>query len=763
MRTFISALFLAGAATALGVFVPTTGAQATPAMLGFTPAGTRAQRALEAKFDAALNAPEIGHWIETLASGPNQLGSPHDKANAEHVLKLFKSWGFDAKIETYYVLFPTPKTRELTLVSPTHYQAKLTEPPVKGDKTSYIRKGTLPPFNAYSADGDVTAPLVYVNYGLPADYKVLARHGISVKGRIVIVRYGHSWRGIKPRLAYEHGAIGCIIYSDPYDDGYRRGNTYPEGGWRDQWGAQRGSVMNMTIHPGGPLTPGYAATKNAKRLPISKSRVIKKIPVLPIAWADAKPLLAAIGGPVAPSGWQGALPFTYHIGPGPAKVHLKLAFNWNTVPAYDVIAKIPGTEYPNQWVMRGNHRDAWVFGAQDPEAGQASLLAEAKALGALLKTGWRPKRTIVYMSWDGEEEGLLGSTEWAEGHAKQLAHGGAIYINSDTNGRGFLFVGGSGSLQRFLDQVGKSVTDPETGVNVIARDRDRGLVHQLNHPPEMPAMKLSASATAPFPLGALGSGSDYSAFLDHFGVATLNLGFGGESEGTQYHSRYDSWYWYSHFGDPGFQYGVALSEVAGHAVLRYADASVLPLSFEGFAKHVGDYAQEIEKLHKKMQKQTQQKDALIEHHDFKIASDPAKTYVPPKSKAAVPAIDFGPLDQAVARLKKAAAAYDTAFAKHANGLSKSARNKLNTQLLTVTRAALYKPGLPNRGWYKNMIYAPGYYTGYGVKTLPGIREAVEHRQWDTAKKYIGIVAHTLNDYSARIERATATLKGGNAT
>ncbi len=755
-----------GLIVALGLGLPFA-AQAQPAprggtMLGFTPAAASAERASEAKFDAALNPQEIGNWIKTLASAPNQLGAPHDKTNAERVLKLFKSWGFDAKIKTYYVLFPTPEAREVTLVAPNHYQAKLSEPPVKGDKTSYIRKGTLPPFNAYSADGDVTAPLVYVNYGLPQDYKTLARHGISVKGKIVIVRYGHSWRGIKPRLAHEHGAVGCIIYSDPYDDGYRRGNTYPQGGWRNQWGTQRGSVVNMTIYPGDPLTPGYASTKNAKRLSISKSPVIKKIPVLPIAWADAKPLLKALGGSSVPSAWQGALPFTYHFGPGPAKVHLKLKFNWKTVPAYDVIAKIPGTKYPNQWVMRGNHRDAWVFGAQDPLAGQASLLAEAKALGALLKTGWRPKRTIVYMSWDGEEEGLLGSTEWAEDHAKQLMQHGALYVNSDTNGRGFLFAGGSGSLQRFLDQVGRSVTDPETGKNVIARDRARGLVHQLKHPPETPAMKLSASATAPFPLGALGSGSDYSSFLDHFGLATLDLGFGGESEGTQYHSRYDSWYWYSHFGDPGFKYGVALSEVAGHAVLRYADADVLPLSFEGFARHIAEYAHEIEKLHNKEQKKTKKKDALIQNGDFKVASDPTKTYVPPKGKSAVPPLDFKPLDQAVARLQKAAKAYDAAFAQHADNLNAAARNKLNSQLLTMGRALLYKPGLPHRKWYRNMVYAPGYYTGYGVKTLPGIREAVENRQWNTAKQYIGIVAKTLNAYSARIESATAIL-GNNTT
>jgi N-acetylated-alpha-linked acidic dipeptidase len=732
-------------------------ARAADSMLGFTPAAASQQRALEAQFDSALNATEIAHWDKSFSSEPNQLGSPHDKANARRVLKLFKSWGFDARIKTYYVLFPTPNTRKVTLEAPHKYQAKLTEPPVKGDKTSYIRKGTLPPFNAYSADGDVTAQLVYVNYGLPEDYKTLARHGISVQGKIAIVRYGHSWRGIKPRLAHEHGAVGCIIYSDPADDGYRRGNTYPEGGWRNRWGTQRGSVMNMTIYPGDPLTPGRPATKSAKRLSIQNSPVIKKIPVLPIAWADAKPLLKALGGPTVPANWQGALPFTYHFGPGKTKVHLKLAFDWKTVPAYDVIAKIPGSEYPDQWVMRGNHRDAWVFGAQDPLAGHSSMLAEAKALGKLLKTGWRPRRTIVYMSWDGEEEGLLGSTEWAEDHAGELMKGGAIYINSDMLGRGFFHAGGSGALQGFVNEVGKSVTDPETGVNLIARDRARGVVHQLNHPPKNPGMKILTSATAPLPLRALGSGSDYSAFIDHFGIATLNFGFGGESEGTQYHSRYDSWYWYSHFGDPGFKYGVALSQVAGHAVLRYADADVLPLAFEGFARRVADYAGEIEKQHATMREQTRKKNALIKSGDYKLAADPSKTFVAPKVKPAVPDLDFKPLDQAITRLKAAAKAYDTALANNTGSLDTTTRNKLNSQLLTLGRALLYGSGLPHRKWYRNMVYAPGYYTGYGVKTLPGIREAVEHRQWDTAKQYIGIVSKALNNYTARIVSATQTL------
>lgn len=733
-------------------------AHAASNMLGFPAAAARQERALEARFDAALSAHAIGHWIKTLSAAPNQLGSPHDKANAEHILDLFRDWGFDAKIVTYKVLFPTPKTRRLTLVAPGHYEARLSEPPVKGDKTSFIRKGTLPPYNAYSADGNLTAPLVYVNYGLPEDYKTLARHGISVKGKIVIVRYGHSWRGIKPRLAWEHGALACIIYSDPEDDGYRRGETYPEGGWRDKWGVQRGSVMNMTIHPGGPLTPGYAATENAKRLPRSKSRVIKNIPVLPISWADAKPLLKALGGPVAPSRWQGALAFTYHIGPGPAKVHLKLEFDWNLVTLYDVIAKIPGTEYPNQWVMRGNHHDAWVFGAQDPEAGQASLLAEAKALGALLDTGWRPRRTIVYLSWDGEEEGLMGSTEWVEEHAEALSSRGAIYINSDTNGRGFLHAAGSGALETLVNQIGKHVTDPETGVSVVARAQARRAVHRLGHPSKAPAApQTGARAASTYPLGALGSGSDYSAFIDHLGIASLSLGFGGESEGTQYHSRYDSWYWYSHFGDPGFHYGVALSKLAGHAVLRFANAPVLPYRFGNFARDIAKYVNEIEQLHARMQKKTRRKNALIANNAFELASDPTRPHVPPEPKPAVPDIDFSPLEQAAARLEKAAAAYDGALAKRLAELDKAERDRLNAVLLGIGRELLYQPGLPHRQWYRNMIYAPGYYTGYGVKTLPGVREALEHRHWETAKKYIGIVAHTLNDYSARLEKAAAIL------
>ena len=726
---------------------------------GFTATGARQEHALESRFDAELNRNDIRGWIKSMASEPNGVGSPHDKANAERMLTLFKSWGFDAHIATYEVLFPTPKARELDLVAPYRYQAKLIEPPVKGDPTSYIYKNALPPYNAYSGDGNVTAPLVYVDYGLQQDYKQLASVGISVKGKIVIARYGHSWRGSKVRFAQQHGAVGCIIYSDPRDDGYVRGDVFPQGGWRDRWSVQRGSVL-MT--DGDPLTPGYASVPGAKRIPRQDAVGIKKIPVLPISYADALPLLQAMGGRAAPADWQGGLPITYHIGPGQAKVHLKVFSHWSETPIYDVIAKIRGSVYPDQWVMRGNHHDAWVFGAEDPLSSNAAMLEGAKAIGKLLKTGWRPKRTIIYMSWDAEEPGLLGSTEWIEDRATALSHNGAIYINSDLSGRGFLETGGSGSLQTFIQGVGRSVKDPETGVNVIRRARAGLLIQQLEHSPTDPAQRISADPDAPFPLRAIGSGSDFTGFLDHLGIASLDIRFGSESEGTQYHSRYDDFYWYGHFGDPTFEYGVALSKVGGHAVLRFADAEVLPYTFTPFAKHVAGYAKEVEHEYQRMARLTPQKNALIGSGAFKLVADPTKPYIPPQAESEVPPLDFHPIQQAVARLQIAAADYDQALASHVDDLSDAQARALNQALIKTSRQLVYSGGLPHRRWFRNMVYAPSYYLGYSVKTLPGIRESVETRQWDTARTYMDIIARSLNDYSEQVKEATAILKDGHA-
>jgi N-acetylated-alpha-linked acidic dipeptidase len=371
----------------------------------------------DARFREIPQAKNIGASMERLSARPHHVGSPYDKDNAEWILARFKDWGWDAEIEVFSVLFPTPKERLLELVAPTHFTAKLEEPAVPVDPTSDQRSEQLPTYNAYSIDGDVTGPLVYVNYGRPEDYDVLERYGVSVKGAIVMARYGESWRGIKPKVAAEHGAIGRLIYSDPKDDGFAVGDVFPAGPMRPGDGAQRGSVMDMPVYPGDPLTPGVGATPDAKRLAVKDAPTLTKIPVLPISYADAQPLLASLTGPLVPPEWRGGLPITYRFGPGAGRAHLKLAFNWDQKPLYDVIARLRGSTVPDQWIVRGNHHDAWVNGAEDPVSGMSAMLEEARALGELRKQGWAPKRTIVYCAWDGEEPALLGSTEWAEAHA----------------------------------------------------------------------------------------------------------------------------------------------------------------------------------------------------------------------------------------------------------------------------------------------------------------------------------------------------------
>jgi N-acetylated-alpha-linked acidic dipeptidase len=733
------------------------------ALLGFDGEGTASQRALEQRFDAELKADDQREWLQRMSSEPNQVGSPHDKANADFMLGKFKEWGWDAHIETFDVLYPTLKSHALDLIAPTRFSASLTEPPIAGDATSAKAEGGLLPYNVYGADGDVTGDLVYVNYGMPDDYKELARHGVDVKGKIVITRYGHGWRGLKPKLAYEHGAVGCIIYSDPREDGYAAGDVYPKGGYRPAEGVQRGSVEDMTLYPGDPLTPGVGATANAKRLSLSEARTILKIPVMPISYGDAQPLLAALGGEVAPKDWRGALPITYHIGPGPAKVHLKIESEWTRKPIYDVIAQMRGTQFPDQWVVRGNHHDGWVFGAWDPLAGNVALMAEVKAIGVLVKQGWRPARTLVYASWDGEEPGLLGSTEWAETHADELKRKAVVYVNSDTNSRGFLFVEGSHSLQHLVNQAAADVRDPETGVSVQQRLRARlevgGFEKGANE--ESKSIAKLAAAGGDLPIGALGSGSDYSSFLQHLGIASINLGYEGEDQQSGvYHSNYDSFDHYVRFGDPGFVYGVALAQTAGRIVLRAADAEVLPLRFGDFADTVARYTDEVHKLVDSERTHTEMLDHLIDGNAFKLAADPTLTSVPPPRETEVPYLDMAPLDNALGRLKRSAKAYDTAYASAAAAglkLSGAQRGQLNSLLQGMEQALLDPKGLPGRPWYQHLIYAPGMNTGYGVKTLPGVREAIEERRWDEANRYAALTADALNTYSARIDQAKAAL------
>jgi N-acetylated-alpha-linked acidic dipeptidase len=720
-------------------------AQAQQKITGFTDATSAKEVQTEQAFDAALSAPLIGETIKELSAYPHNLGSPGSKAVAEKILQKYKSYGLDARIETYTVLYPTPKTRVLELTGPTKYTALLKEPAVDGDATSG-QANQLPTFNAWSADGDVTGQLVFVNYGLPDDYERLAKLGIDVKGKIVIAKYGRSWRGIKPKVAYEHGAIGCIIYSDPADDGYSAGDVYPKGAYKNEYGVQRGSVMDMVIYPGDPLTPGIGATKDAKRLDRKDAPTILKIPVLPISYHDAQPLLAALDGTVAPRDWQGGLPITYHIGPGVATVHLKLEFNWDMVPAYDVIAKIKGSVWPDEWVMRGNHHDAWVNGAGDPISGQSAMLDEAKALGDLLKTGWRPKRTIVYCSWDGEEPGLIGSTEFAEAHDKELQQKAVVYINSDSNGRGFYGGGGSQALENFMDEITQTVTDPETNVSVFERKKARELVDAKSAKDKKEILDRKGDL-----LESLGSGSDYSSFLQHLGITTLDLGYGGEDGGGEYHSIYDSFDDYRRFKDPTFVYGVALSKTAGHAILRMADADLLPFDFRSLQATIDKYAKELSDMTDNMRESTDMENLLIKTNDFALAADPEKHEQPPGAKASVPKIDFTALKTALDSLKKSADKLAAAWSSAAQ--TDADHDKLN-QALYHAEQQLLGDGLPRRPWYRHTIYAPGFYTGYGVKTLPGIREAIEQRNWTEAQDQVAVVAKSISNLAGYLNSAS---------
>ena len=706
----------------------------------------------EQKFSEIPNPDSLRAYMKRLSARPHHLGSAYDKDNAEWILSKFKEWGLPAHIETFEVLFPSPKERLVELVAPTKFVAKLQEPVLAEDPTSSQVNEQLPTYNAYSADGDVTGELVFVNYGIPSDYEYLERLGISVAGKIVITKYGRSFRGIKPKVAAEHGAIGCLIYSDPRDDGYFEGDEYPNGPWRTKDGVQRGSVMDL-INPGDPLTPGIGATKNAKRLKRSEVKVITKIPVLPLSFADAHPLLEALNGPVAPTKWRGNLPITYHIGPGPAKVHLKIFANWDMKTIHDVIAEIPGSEFPDQWIIRGNHHDAWVNGAADPVSGLIPLLEEARSLGELMKQGWRPKRTLIYCAWDGEEQGLIGSTEWAETHAEELKQKAAMYINSDMNMRGYLFMAGSHTLEKFINSVAKDIEDPEKQLSVWKR---RQLYEIANTDDEEKRSELRENPE--IKVDAIGSGSDYTAFLDHLGIASLNLGYFGEGGYGVYHSIYDSFHWFTNFGDTDFVYSKALAQTAGTAMLRFASADILPYDFINFANTISNYLDELKELADKKRKEITETNLQIDEGVYEAIADP-KDYslAAPKREEAPPFFNFAPMENAVAGLKKNAEHYDKALTKLRDS-RQPAPSGLNSKLIQCERKLTLPEGLPNREWFKHQIYAPGLYTGYGAKTLPRVREAIEQKQWETVNQQIKIVAATIERFSNFVNSISADLE-----
>lgn len=738
-------------AITLSLVLVLTAVQAQPdRMYGYTKEAAASQRALEEKFDQQLKAVNLDTWLKKLTARPHHVGSPYGKANAEYMRDLFRSWGYQAEIESYQVLFPTPKVRLLELVAPAKYTARLTESPLKEDGTSGMVGEQLPVYNAWSADGDVTAELVFVNYGIPSDYDELARLGIDVKGKIVIAKYGGSWRGIKPKVAQEHGAVGCLIYSDPKEDGYNQGDVYPKGPYRPSDGAQRGSVMDMPVYPGDPLTPNIGSVPGAKRLDRSEVTNLIKIPVIPISYGDAQPLLAALAGPVSPDSWHGSLPITYHIGPGPAKVHLKLTFDWKTVDCLNVIARMPGSERPDEWVIRGNHHDAWVNGAGDPTSGLVAEMEEARAIGELVKAGWKPKRTIVYCAWDGEEPGLMGSTEWAEHHAAELQQKTVAYINSDGNGRGFMFVQGSHTFESLITDVAKDVIDPETGATALERQKSFLAINT----PGAKAKKEILSKNS-MTLGALGSGSDYTSFIDHLGIPSLNIGFGGEGGDGVYHSIYDSYDHYKRFVDPKLEYGVALAKAAGRTTLRLANATVLPFDFKAFHRTVSGYQTEVIALIDNLRETTEVENQLIKDKRYALAADPIEKTILPTTKEPVPFVSFTSLQNAVAHLEKSAASIADQLATHPNPKQADAINRLMYQ---AEQKLLSTQGLPRRPWFKHTIYAPGYYTGYGVKTLPGIREAIEQRSWNEAQEQIEITAKAIQAYATQIDEATALLQ-----
>jgi N-acetylated-alpha-linked acidic dipeptidase len=718
----------------VALFVPAFSQPAFAPIRGFPSEDWRAQHELEEKARTIPEPARMRIYMGRMASRPHLAGSPASKAVADYLTAQLKDWGLDVHTEEFEALMPYPTSRVLEMIAPVKFRAGLREPGVAEDPPTG-EPGQIPTYNAYSASGDVTAPLVYVNYGLAEDYEALRREGVDVKGKVAIARYGRSWRGVKAKLAQENGAVGCLIYSDPREDGYFQGDVYPKGPMRPELGVQRGSVLDMALYPGDPLSPGWPAEPGAKRLPLTEAKSLLKIPVLPISYGDAQPLLEQLGGPLVPEGWRGALPIAYHAGPGPATVHLKVDFDWSTKPLHDVIATIPGSSNNDQWIVYGNHHDAWVNGASDPASGAAVLLETARTLSVLRRQGWQPKRTIIFALWDGEEFGLMGSTEWTEKHLKELQTKAAVYLNSDNTGRGVLSAAGSHSLETFLAEVLRDVADPASS-------------HSLLDAAKMSAARLDAIRTrgrgapenspAEFHLAPLGSGSDYVPFLDHAGVASINLGFAGGDAGV-YHSIYDTLAWFDRFSDGDLSYGKVLSQVMTISILRLADARVLPFEFGALERTVRAYTEDIQRQASPSQAQKRPGTVDLREVQFQL------TRLDAASKAYE--------EQLVLAMKRTPPPGADRSAKTSERFA-----KVNDALQKAEGALLSAGGLPGREWYQHQLYAPGLYTGYDAKTLPGVREAVEAQHWEEANRQAGHVAQALRALAAQVDEAAALLK-----
>ncbi len=725
---------------------------AATSIIGYDESASLQQRQTEQQMDALIDAGEMDQWLRQMSATPHHVGSAASRENAEYIAGLLRSWGYEVEIAEYEILLPTPKVREIELLEPTRFSASLTEESLDQDPSTFRREHLLPPYNAFSIDGEVEAELVFVNYGIPEDYDTLERNGIDVTGKIAIAKYGRSWRGIKPKLAGEKGAIGTIIYSDPADDGYGAGDVYPKGPFKHESGVQRGSVMDMPTYPGDVLTPGVGATKKARRLKREDATTITRIPVLPMSYRDALPLLSALGGEVVPQEWRGGLPITYHFGPGPARVRLKAEFDWDMVTAYNVIATLKGSKYPDEWVIRGNHHDGWNHGAADPISGLVAMLAEAKAVAQLAREGNRPERTLIYAAWDAEEPGLIGSTEWAEHHAAELKKHTVAYLNTDGSRRGFMSIGGSHTLERFFNQITEEVNDPVSGLAL--KDRSRAYL-QLFGPEEF---KDEAKSRQDLRISPLGSGSDYTPFLQHLGIASASLSFGGESAGGSYHTLYDTYEHYTRWHDPGLVYGAVLAQVMGRATLRLANAPRLPFEFLGLADNIALYVRELEQLSETLRDEIEKTNRLIADGVYAAALNPSRSLGPPAVKEPVPYFNFAPLKNALGRLQDASQAFDDAVSGEGIGPGADLE-EINRLLFTSERLLTRAEGLAGRPWYKHQIYAPGFYTGYGVKTIPGVREAIEQREYGRVEGEIELAAKVLDQFTDRVE-LLASLIGG---
>ncbi len=694
------------AGVAIGVAaVVELGGQRPAGLMGFSAEAADQQRSYERIMATVPDAQRMHEYHRTMTRRPHHAGTQQNHEYALYIRDRLDEFGYATEMFKYDILVPWAGENRITLTAPETEEIVVTEPPIPEDPDTLI-EGGLPPMAAYVTPGDVSGELVYVNYGRIQDYRLLEEMGISLEGKIVITRYGGSpgqMRGMKVREAAKRGAVGAIIYSDPEDDGCLRGDVYPKGTWRPWEGVQRGSYLDVPIYPGDPLTPFEPSIPGVERIPMAEAETIQKIPAHPISYGEALKLLRPLGGPVVPREWQGGLPLAYHIGPGPAAVSMHIELDYQTRPVWNVFGTIKGSVEPDRVVLAGGHRDSWVLGARDPISGAVSLLETARGIAAAVEQGFEPRRSIQFGSWGGEDFFLLGSTEYGEQFADELRKNMVVYINRESYTAGSWSTSGNHSLEQFSIETARDAPHP-SGTNLY----DAWVAQQPDEP---------------LHIGALGSGSDYTVFLDHLGVPSLGPGYG--SGNGVYHSLYDTLVWFQKFGDPGYEYGLAQADMVGRLMMRLANAEVLPFESTGTADAIGRYLDELAEL----DTEGELRDSLA---DIAAANGRLRASAVHTNLAVETLLGCG---QEALRARV------------------SALDELNGLIMQVDREFLDERGLPRRPWYRNQLYAPGYYTGYAAKTLPGVREAMEEQEWNIAREQaIGVVQ--------AITRAAATVDRG---